>query len=257
MDLYEQALAISREIGDRQGEAIDLGNLGNCYSDLGQIPRAIDSYEQALAVARQISYRYGEAMALVKLADGYRNLGAWGRATEYSRQAIDVADAMSNAQAQSYARRDLARICLLAGDLPAAQQAAIAARGRDYPPDRAEISLLLGIARLRQDHAAEAAREFGDAVTQADEMLQQASGAYEALDTRALALCGLALSTDPGKAVEAAAVFRAARAITSADGIVQQTLALFDALAAADRGGIVAGIRPEVQGRTVSDEPPR
>ena len=113
------------------------------------------------------------------------------------------------------------------------------------------MSLLSGIIWLRQDQPAAAAREFHDAITQADERLEQASGAYKALDTKALALCGLALTTDPGKAAEAATVFRAARAITSADGIIRRTLALFDALAAADRGGILAGIRPAVTGRRI------
>ena len=36
IELYEQALTIDREIGDREGEAAALGNLGNCYADLGQ-----------------------------------------------------------------------------------------------------------------------------------------------------------------------------------------------------------------------------
>lgn len=62
-----------------------------------------------------------------------------------------------------------------------------------------------------------------------------------------LALCGLALTTEPGKAAEACTVFRVARTITSAEGIAKRTLALFDALAAADRGGILAGIRQAVE----------
>ena len=115
--------------------------------------------------------------------------------------------------------------------------------------------MLLGITQLRQDQQAEAAREFARAVTQADELLQLADAAYAALHTKALALCGLALTTDPGQAVEAAAAFRAAREITSADGIVQQTLALFDALAVADRDGLLAAIRPEAEGRTGVAEP--
>ena len=256
IESYEQARAITREIGYEEGEAATLNNLGTCYSDLGQIRGAIESYEQALAIKRQIGHRYGEAMCLIGLADVYRNLGVWGRAAEYNRQAIDVADAISNAQAQSEARRGLAKTHLLAGELPAAQQAAIAARSHDYPPGRAELSLLLGITQLRQDHPAEAVREFGDAITQADELLQQTSGAYAALDTKALALCGLALTTNPDRAAEAAAVFRAARMITSADGIVKEILALFGALAAADRDGILAAIRPDAQGLTVTAEPP-
>ena len=110
------------------------------------------------------------------------------------------------------------------------------------------MSLLLGITQLRQDQPAAAVREFRDAAAQADELLEQASGAYATQDTRALALCGLALTTDHEKA-EAIAAFRAARAITSADGIIKQVLALFDALAAADHGGILAGIRPAAEGK--------
>jgi tetratricopeptide (TPR) repeat protein len=254
--LFEQGATIARDAGWPQGEASSLSNLGVCHQDLGEIPQAIGLYRQALAIDRRISYRYGEALDLVSLASAQGDLGAWGQAAKYCWQAIDVGDAISSAQAQSGARRWLARICLLTGDLPAAQQAATVARGHDYPQERAEISLLLGIAQLGQDQPAQAAQEFGLAVTQADELLQQASGAYATLDTKALALCGLALTADPEKAVEAAAAFRAARAITSADGIVKQTLALFDALAVADRDGILAAIRPEAEGRTVVAEPP-
>ena len=36
IDFQQQSLAIRREIGDRRGEAISLGNLGNVYQLLGQ-----------------------------------------------------------------------------------------------------------------------------------------------------------------------------------------------------------------------------
>jgi tetratricopeptide (TPR) repeat protein len=250
IDLYEQALPIARETGDRQGEALLLGGLGNRYRQLGQMARAIDLYEQALAIDREIGYRYGEALHLADLGGAHGNLGWWDQGAQYCRHAIDVADAISNAQIQSEARRSLARIQLLAGDLPAALQTITAARDHDYPPDRAALSLLSAIARLRQNRPAAAAQEFHAALTQADEQLRQASGDYGALDTKALALCGLALTTDPAKAAEAATVFRAARTITTADGIVNQALALLNALAATDRAGILAGIRPALKGDT-------
>ena len=41
----------------------DLGNLGNCYADLGETRRAIELYEQALAIAREIGDRAAEANA--------------------------------------------------------------------------------------------------------------------------------------------------------------------------------------------------
>jgi tetratricopeptide (TPR) repeat protein len=250
IDLYEQARAIYREAGDRPGEGAGLTCLGKCYRNLGQTARAIDLYKQALAIHREIGYRYAEARALDYLGDTHGDLGSWDQGAQYCREAIEVADAIGNAQTQSGARRSLARIQLLAGNLPAALQAVTAARDHDYPTDRAGVSLLSAITQLRQGQPAAAAQEFRTAITQADEQLQQTSGDYGALDTKALALCGLALTTDPAKAAEAATVFRAARAITSADGIVNRALALFNALAAADRGGILTGIRPALKGDT-------
>ena len=58
---YEQALAISREIGDRRGEGHDLGNLGLALRRPGRRRgAAIGYYEQALAISREIGDRRGE-----------------------------------------------------------------------------------------------------------------------------------------------------------------------------------------------------
>jgi len=195
-----------------------------------------------------------EAVHGANLGEVHSDLGSWDQGARYSRQAIDIADAIGSAQAQSWARATLAPIQLLAGDLAAARQAISAARDHDYPAHRASLSLLSGITWLRQDQPAAAAKEFQASITQAGQQLEQASGDYAALDTKALALCGLALTTEPGKAAEAATVFRAARAITSADGIVRHTLALFDALAAADRGGILTGTRQAAAAADLSND---
>jgi tetratricopeptide (TPR) repeat protein len=248
-EIYQQALAIDRETGYQRGQCADLYSLATCYQDLGQTRQAIDLYQEALAIARPISYRYLEAMCLASLGAAHSDLGLWDQGARYCEQAIEVADTTATTQAQSGARRILARIQLLAGDLPAAQNAISAARDHDYLLDRTAVSLLCGIVLLRQGQPAAAAREFGAATTQADQRLEQTSDAYRELDTKALALCGLALTTDPSSTAEATTAFVAAREITSADGIINQTLALFDVLAAADHGGILADIRPAVTGR--------
>jgi tetratricopeptide (TPR) repeat protein len=254
IELYEQALPIYRETGNRADEARGLLNLGNSYGELGQTAQAIELYEQALAIARQIGYRLAEAASLASLGEAYGDLGSWDQGARYSQEAIDIADAIGSAQAQSEARRTLALIQLLTGDLAAARQAINAARDHDYPADRARLSLLSGIIRLRQGRPSAAAEEFQASITQAVQQLEQASGDYVALDTQALALCGLALTTEPGKAAEACTVFRAARAVTSADGIVRRTLALFDAQAVADQGGILAGTRQAVEAADLGND---
>ncbi|MBI3092471.1 MAG: tetratricopeptide repeat protein [Candidatus Tectomicrobia bacterium] len=88
IDCHEQALAISREIGDRRGEGNQLGNLGLCYQDLGEVGRAIDNYEQALAISREIGDRRVEGNALGNLGNCYQDLGEVGRAIDYHKQAL-------------------------------------------------------------------------------------------------------------------------------------------------------------------------
>ncbi|MGD9216231.1 MAG: tetratricopeptide repeat protein, partial [Desulfobacteraceae bacterium] len=51
---YNQALAISREIGDRLGEGSALGNLGIAYDSLGQYDKAIEHYNQSLLIFEKI-----------------------------------------------------------------------------------------------------------------------------------------------------------------------------------------------------------
>ena len=246
-DLNEQALTIARQIGSHRSEPQILTCLGIFCRDLGELPRAIDLHKQALAISRETGDRNAESNILDNLANAHSDLGAWGQASEFSQQAIAIADATGSRQVQKEARLSLARIQLLAGDLHAAQLTAQAARDYPYPLFRAQVSLLLGIAQLRQGQPAAAAREFRDAAAGAVELLKLASAAYEAQDTRALALCGLTLTGEPQQAA-AIAAFRAARAITSADGVVAQVLALFDALAAADPNGLLARIRPAAAG---------
>jgi tetratricopeptide (TPR) repeat protein len=90
IEYYEQALVISRGIGDRCGEGNHLGNLGLAYSDLGQVEKAIEYYEQALVISRGIGDRRGEGNHLGNLGLAYSNLGQVEKAIEYYEQALVI-----------------------------------------------------------------------------------------------------------------------------------------------------------------------
>ncbi len=51
---HEQALVISREIGDRRGEGSDLGNLGLAYAGVGEVEKAAALLQQAKVIGEQI-----------------------------------------------------------------------------------------------------------------------------------------------------------------------------------------------------------
>ncbi len=90
IEYSEQALKISREIGDRRGEGADLGSLGNAYSDLGEPRKAIEHYEQTLKILREIGDRRGEGANLGNLGLAYSDLGEPRKAIEYSEQALKI-----------------------------------------------------------------------------------------------------------------------------------------------------------------------
>ena len=54
IEYNEQALVISKEIGDRRSEAIHLYNLGNLYQEEGDQQRAYEMYEQSLEIKEKV-----------------------------------------------------------------------------------------------------------------------------------------------------------------------------------------------------------
>ena len=121
IDLHEQALAICRETGGREVEAGILGLLGTCYLDLGQILRAIGLYEQSVAIAREVGDQEGEAAALGNLGGCYHDLGQILRAIGLYEQALAIARQIGNPYGEAFA---LANLGMAHRDLGAWSQAA-------------------------------------------------------------------------------------------------------------------------------------
>jgi CHAT domain-containing protein len=61
LDYYNQALPVLREVGNRQGEASTLNNLGFAYDALGDKQRAIGYHQQALKASQEAGDRLREA----------------------------------------------------------------------------------------------------------------------------------------------------------------------------------------------------
>jgi len=83
IELYQEALAIFKELNNRQGVGAILGSLGNAYDSLGQYQRAIGYYEEALKIAKEIGDRDGEGKWLGSLGNAYFSLGQYQKAIGY------------------------------------------------------------------------------------------------------------------------------------------------------------------------------
>ena len=244
IDLHTQALAIFRDIGDRQGEGAALGNLGLCRYSLGEYERAIDLHAQALAIARDIGDRYGEANALDYLGRAWLASGEARRAVTLLEQAVSIADITGDIEPAVEARSWLARARLQLGDPAAALTAAAAGRELPYPAEEPAIRLLEGLALLGLHRREESVQAFRGALAAADALLALADSNVAALQARALALSGLAAATgDPARAAEAGEAFARADAVTGAAGVAADTRRLLDQIACHDQSGILAQIR--------------
>ncbi len=100
IEYYEQALVISREIGDRQGEGSALGNLGLAYRVLGEVTKAIEYHELALDISREIGDRHSEGSILGNLGNAYHVLGEVTKAIGYHEQALVISREIGDRQGE-------------------------------------------------------------------------------------------------------------------------------------------------------------
>ena len=110
IELYEQDLAIAREIGNRHGEEFALGNLGVEYAKLGETRRAIEFHEQSLAIAREIGDLSGEAITLYSIGLALDKLGDRAQAINHAEAALEIFEQLESPNAEK-ARARLALWC--------------------------------------------------------------------------------------------------------------------------------------------------
>jgi CHAT domain-containing protein/lipopolysaccharide biosynthesis regulator YciM len=122
LQYWEQALALYREIGNRQGEAASLDNLGNTYLALGQYERAIAFHEQSLPITREIGDRQGEARSLNNLGNAYSSQGQYERAITFHEQSLEITQEIG---ARQFEAASLASLGLSYKDLGHYQQAIV------------------------------------------------------------------------------------------------------------------------------------
>ncbi len=91
LEKFQQALAIFREVGDREEEGTILDDIAYVYHILGQYAEALKFRQQALAIHRKLGDRAGEAATLSGIGTVYDILGQYQKALEYYQSALEIA----------------------------------------------------------------------------------------------------------------------------------------------------------------------
>ncbi len=96
--LYEESLALRRELGDARGAAVALHNLANVAADQGETRRAAELSEESLAVFRQVGDARMIAITLANLGDLARHAGDVERAVALATEALDLSRRLGDTQ---------------------------------------------------------------------------------------------------------------------------------------------------------------
>lgn len=92
---------------EKQTHGAVLGNLGNAYSHLGEPRKAIEYYEQALKISREIGDRRGEGNRLGNLGLAYSHLGEPRKAIEFLKQSLAIGKAIEDPRIISFCEQKL------------------------------------------------------------------------------------------------------------------------------------------------------
>ena len=85
-----ESLFIAREIEYSKVEANSLNSIGNIYSAQGNLGEALKYYEEALVIHREIGYRLGEAISLGNIGDLYSKKGELDKALKYLKESLVI-----------------------------------------------------------------------------------------------------------------------------------------------------------------------
>src|SRR6266436_7273288 len=104
---FEKALALFRKEGDRKGEAITIGLIGNCYKRLGEHEKALEFLQKALVMKRQLGDRLEEGKTLNNIGLFYWETSQYSKALEPLNGAIAIAGEVTNRSLEASARNNL------------------------------------------------------------------------------------------------------------------------------------------------------
>lgn len=112
MSYYSKASTIYREIGDKQGIAISLLNLGNAALGFGQMDKAWDCYSESLELYTGLGHRWGIANCLGNLGCVSSDRKEHTLACEYFRKSLAVSERIGDREGEVICNLNLAQSAL-------------------------------------------------------------------------------------------------------------------------------------------------
>jgi predicted ATPase/DNA-binding winged helix-turn-helix (wHTH) protein len=119
--LYEESLAIRRELGDRSGITASLNNLGIAAVDQADYPAARARFEESLAISRELGHRSGIASSLSNSGVLAINQGDYPAAKAMLEESLAICRELGDRGWIGNVLNNLGYVARNRGDYPAAR----------------------------------------------------------------------------------------------------------------------------------------
>ena len=101
LPLFEQSLAIDRELGDKAHEGTTLNNISQIYKARGDYGTALKYLEQSLRIQQEIGDRRGEAETSWNIGMLYKKQGDLRKAESYMSRTVQLAEEIGHPDLES------------------------------------------------------------------------------------------------------------------------------------------------------------
>ena len=181
---YERALDLFRQAGNRRGEAVTLGYIGNCHKRFGDYEKALELLGRALEAKRELGERLEEGKTLSHLGLVYWDLAEYARAIEHFESAIGIGHELEDGTLEASAINNLSLVYDELGDyqrsLKQYEQALDLYRELDFPQGESDtlgniggVHLLLGRYREAEgyyERALEISERLGSKISMSQDL---------------------------------------------------------------------------------------
>lgn len=216
---YEKALVAYRQAGNRLGQAITIGLMGNCYKRLGDYSKALELLNSSLSIKRELHERLEEGKTLSNLGLVYWEQADYPKAIQFFNESIAIGHETSNTQLEASALNNLSLVYDEQGDyrrsLEQYKKALELHRSINYEPGESDTLGNIGGVYLSLGRFSEAESYYRQALEISRRLESKIS---EAQDGGNIALCQFG----EGKTKESLQSFNDAIALAKLAGMVKE-----------------------------------
>ncbi|HSF16325.1 MAG TPA: tetratricopeptide repeat protein [Vicinamibacteria bacterium] len=216
LPLFERALELYRRDGDRRGEAVTLGLIGNCHKGFGDFPKALEFLRTALRMKREIGEKIEVGKTLNHLGLVHWEMGDYPIALDFFEESLALARELHDRQLAAAVLNNISLVYDERGDyrrsLEQYQLALALHREEGFEPGESDALGNIGGVHLLLGQYREATRYYQQALAISERLELKPSASK---DLGNLATCYLNLGDPP----EALATFDRALAVAREAGL--------------------------------------